>query len=60
MTHLVGPATSFGREVVPRAAGLLGIAPVTDIVAFTADGALVRPAFTGNALMTVRLQPCLC
>lgn len=53
MTHLVGPATSFGREVVPRAAGLLGVAPVTDVVAFTADG-LVRPAFTGNALMTVR------
>ena len=62
MSYLVGPATSFGRDVVPRAAGLLNSAPVTDVVAFANEGGLVRPAYTGNALLTVRQSkhaPCI-
>ena len=62
MSFLVGPATSFGRDVVPRAAGLLNKAPITDVVAFASDGGFIRPTYTGNALATVRQvtqAPCI-
>ena len=62
VAYLVGPATSFGRDVVPRAAGLLNKAPITDVVALTKDGGFVRPTYTGNALATVRQAtqaPCI-
>ncbi|HEV2364239.1 MAG TPA: electron transfer flavoprotein subunit alpha/FixB family protein [Caulobacteraceae bacterium] len=47
---LLAPATSVGKNFAPRVAALLGVAPISDIVAIGEDGSFTRPIYAGNAL----------
>jgi electron transfer flavoprotein alpha subunit len=53
-THLLAPATSNGKNVMPRAAALLDSQQISDIVAVEAADTYVRPIYAGNALATVK------
>ena len=56
-THLFGPSTTFGKDLMPRIAALLGVGQLSDIMAVEAPYRFRRPVYAGNAIVTVEAPP---
>jgi electron transfer flavoprotein alpha subunit len=52
-SHIFGPSTSFGKDLMPRVAALLGVAQVSDLMAVEGAYRFRRPIYAGNAIVTV-------
>jgi len=52
-SHVFGPSTSFGKDLMPRVAALLGVAQVSDLMAVESAYKFRRPTYAGNAIVTV-------
>jgi electron transfer flavoprotein alpha subunit len=52
-SHVFGPSTTFGKDVMPCVAALLGTAQVSDVMAVVGSHVFKRPIYAGNAIVTV-------
>ena len=52
-THVFGPSTTFGKDLMPCVAALLGVPQVTDVMAVEGSQTFKRPIYAGNAIITV-------
>src|SRR4249919_2168028 len=52
-THVLGPSTTFGKDLMPCVAALLGVAQVSDVMAVEGTHTFKRPIYAGNAIITV-------
>jgi electron transfer flavoprotein alpha subunit len=54
-SHVFGPSTTFGKDVMPRVAALLGVSAVTDIMAVEGPHRYKRPIYAANAILTLEV-----
>lgn len=55
-THILAPASTFGKNFMPRVAAKLDVQMVSDIVGVESDDTFKRPVFAGNAIATVQSE----
>ncbi|NVD09007.1 electron transfer flavoprotein subunit alpha/FixB family protein [Vibrio sp. JPW-9-11-11] len=58
-THVIAPATSYGKDVMPRFAALADVDMLSDVIAIETPDTVVRPIYAGNALARVQSHDAL-
>jgi electron transfer flavoprotein alpha subunit len=56
-THVFGASSTFGKDLMPRVAALLGAPQLSDVMAVESERRFRRPVYAGNAIVTVEVPP---
>jgi electron transfer flavoprotein alpha subunit len=56
-SHLLAPSTTFGKDLMPRVAALLGAAQISDVMAVLGPYRFKRPIYAGNVVATIAAPP---
>ena len=56
-TYVLAASTTFGKDLLPRIAALLGMPQISDLMAVESERRFRRPVYAGNAIMTVEVPP---
>jgi electron transfer flavoprotein alpha subunit len=52
-SYLLGPSTTFGKDLMPRVAALLGVNQISDVMSVLGSHSFKRPIYAGNAIVTI-------
>lgn len=55
-THVFAPASTFGKDLLPRAAALCGVGVLSDIIGIEGPDRFLRPIYAGNAVVTMQTK----
>ena len=55
-SHILAPATAYGKNIAPRVAARLDVAQISEVTAVLAPDTFERPVYAGNAIATVQSQ----
>jgi electron transfer flavoprotein alpha subunit len=55
-SHVLGPSTTFGKDLMPRVAALLDAPQISDIMAIESASRFRRPIYAGNVIVTVEVE----
>ncbi|CAK1540200.1 unnamed protein product [Leptosia nina] len=55
-THILAPASAFGKAVLPRVAAKLDVSPITDIIGVKDANTFIRTIYAGNAILTLEAK----
>jgi len=53
-THVIGPATPYGKNILPRLAAMLDVNNINDVTLIKSEDTFERPIYAGNAIATVQ------
>ncbi|MGE0115268.1 MAG: electron transfer flavoprotein subunit alpha/FixB family protein [Steroidobacteraceae bacterium] len=56
-SHVFGPSSTFGKDLMPRLAALLGVGLISDVIQVESPYRFRRPIHAGNAVITVEASP---
>jgi len=54
-SHIFGPSTTYGKDVMPAVAALLGVNQISDLMSVEGSHTFTRPIYAGNAVITLEV-----